>query len=116
VFPTTFESLEANLFCWEKVLQFPACRFAVDEPDLVTEEFVAKENVNYCKDVSVSAGANADNKTVKRSNLPSPPQEEEPSKVIQRRPLTFDPLPPAEETKDVQLTATNNQAKLMHWH
>jgi hypothetical protein len=78
-FATTFTSLEANFFCWEKVLKFPGCRLAIDEPDLIPEEFVAEENVNYCKDASASEGANAGNNMVKTSNLPSPPQEEEPS-------------------------------------
>jgi hypothetical protein len=53
---------------------------------------------------------------VKTANLPSPPQQEEPSKVTQLRPLTFDPSPPTEEAKDVQLSAANKQAKLMQWH
>jgi hypothetical protein len=81
-FANTFEALKANFFHREKVLQFPGHRLAVDEPDLVPEEFVAKENINCCKDVTVSEGINADIKTVKTSNLPLPPQEEEPSKVI----------------------------------
>jgi hypothetical protein len=51
---------------------------------------------------------------VKAANLPSP-QQEEPSKVTQQGPLTFDPLPPTEEAKDVQLSAANKQAKLMQW-
>ncbi len=75
-----------------------------------------EENVNYQKDVSASEGANADNRMVKMSNLPSPPQEEESSKVIQQGPLTFDPLPPTVEAKDVQLLAVNDQAKLMQWN
>ncbi len=82
-FATTFESLEANFFCPEKALRFPGRRLAIDEPNLVTEEFVAEKNTNYCKDVSASEGVNADNKMVKLSNLPLPPHEEEPSKVIQ---------------------------------
>jgi hypothetical protein len=53
---------------------------------------------------------------VKTPNLPSPPHQEEPSKVIQQGPLTFDPSPPTEEAKDIQLAAVNNQAKLMRWH
>jgi hypothetical protein len=59
---------------------------------------------------------NVDNKTVKTSYLPSPSQQEEPSRVIRRGPLTFDPTPPTKEASDVQLTAATNQAKLMHWH
>ena len=79
------------------------------------EEFVAEENVNYWKDALASEGANADNRTMKTTNLPLP-QQEEPSKVTQQGPLTFDPLPPTEEAKDVQLSAANKQAELMQWH
>jgi hypothetical protein len=82
-FANTFEALKANFFRQEKVLQFPGHRLAVDEPNLVPEEFVAEENVNYCKDMSASEGVNADNKMVKNFNLPLPPQDEEPSTVIQ---------------------------------
>jgi hypothetical protein len=98
------------------VLQFPGCRHAIDEPDLVPEEFVAEENVNYCKDVSASEGVNVDDKTVKTFNFPLPPQDEEPSEVVQQGPLTFDPLPPTEEGEDIQLTAADDQAELMPWH
>jgi hypothetical protein len=49
---------------------------------------------------------------VKMANLLLP-QQEEPSKVTQRGPLTFDPSPPTKEAKDVQLLAANKQAKLM---
>jgi hypothetical protein len=76
-FATTFEALEANFFRREKVLQYPGRRRTVDEPDLVPEEFVVEENVNYCKDMSASEGVNTDDKMAKTSNLPSPPQDEE---------------------------------------
>jgi hypothetical protein len=66
--------------------------------------------------MSASEGANADNRIVKMANLPLPPQQEEPSGVIRQGPLTFNPSPPTEEAKDVQLKAANNQAKLMQWH
>jgi hypothetical protein len=115
-FATTFEALKAPFFQQEKVLQFPGCGRTINEPNLVPEEFVAEENVNYCKDVLASEVANTDNKTVKTSNLQSPPQQEEPSRVIQQGPLTIDPLPPTVEAKDVQLVSANNQAKLMQWH
>jgi hypothetical protein len=52
---------------------------------------------------------------VKMFNFPLPPQEEEPSKVIQQGPHTFDPLPLTEGT-GVQLVAADNQAELMRWH
>jgi hypothetical protein len=87
-----------------------------DEPALVPEEFVAEENLNYKKNMSVNEGVDSDIDTVKTSNLPAPPNEEPPSQAIRRGPLTFDPSPPTEEEEDVHLAATNNQAKLMHWH
>jgi hypothetical protein len=96
-FATTFESMEALFFRWERVLQFPGHGCTIDEPKLVPEEFVAEENVNYWKDVSGSEGANAGNRRVKAANLPSPPQQEEPSKVTRRGPLTFDPSPLTKE-------------------
>jgi hypothetical protein len=80
---TSFEAHKAIFFCREKVLQFPGCRCAVDEPDLIPEEFVAEDNINYCKEVLASEGVNSDDKMVKTSNLPLPPQDEKPSKVIQ---------------------------------
>jgi hypothetical protein len=66
--------------------------------------------------VSASEGANADDRTVKMANLPSPPQQEEASKATRQGPLTFDPSPLTKEAKDVQLSAANKQAKLMRWH
>ncbi len=56
-FATTFEALEAPFFQQEKVLQFPGRGCTINEPDLVPEELVAEENVNYCKDVLASEGA-----------------------------------------------------------
>jgi hypothetical protein len=70
---------------------------------------MAEENVNYWKDVSASEGANADNRMVKTANLPLPLMQEERSRVIRQGPLTFDPSPPTNEAKDVQLSATNKQ-------
>jgi hypothetical protein len=115
-FATTFEAMEAPFFQQEKVLQFQGQGCTVDKPDLVPEEFVAEENVNYWKDVLASEGANADNRMVKTANSPSPPLQEEPSRVTQRGPLTFDPSPPTKEVEDVQLSAADKQAKLMQWH
>jgi hypothetical protein len=68
------------------------------------------------KDVSASEEANTDDRTVKMSNLPLPSHQEEPSKVIQQGPLTFDPPPPTVAAKDIQLAAANDQAELMRWH
>jgi hypothetical protein len=116
-FASTFEALEAPYFRRETVLQYdPGHRYTDDESVLVPEEFVAEENINFHKDVSVSEGVNADNETVKTSNLLLPPQDEDPSETIHRGPLTFDPLPQLKEGEDIQLAATNNQAKLMCWH
>jgi hypothetical protein len=81
-FATTFKAMEAPFFQREMVLQFPGRGRTIDKPSLVPEEFVAEENVNNQKDMSASEEANADNRTVKAVNLPSPPQEEEPLRVI----------------------------------
>jgi hypothetical protein len=108
--------MEVAFFQREKVLQFQGQGCAVNKPELVPEEFVAEENVNYRKDVSASKGANADDRTVKTASLPLPPLQEEPSRVTQQGPLTFDPSPPTEEAEDLQLLAANKQAKLMQLH
>jgi hypothetical protein len=65
--------------------------------DIVPEEFVAEENLNYDKEVSVDEGVSENDETIKTSNLPSPPADESPSEVIRRSPLTFDPSPHQEE-------------------
>ncbi len=114
-FTTTFEAMEAPFFQQERGLQFPGRGRTVNEPKLVPEEFVEEENLNYQKNISASEGPNADNRTVKTANSPSP-QQEEPSKVTQQGPLTFDPSPPTKEATVVQLSAADKQAKLMRWH
>ncbi len=113
-FAATFEAMEAPYFRQEKVFEFPGCRDLMD--NIVPEEFVAEENLNYGKEVSVDEGASEDNKTAKTSNLPSPPVDESPSEVIRRGPLIFDPLPSQEEGEDTQLIAADDQTELMHWH
>jgi len=85
----------------------------MDDIELVPEEFVAEENLNYNKEVSVDEGVSEDDKTMKMSNLPPPPADENPSKAIRLGPLTFDPLPPQEEGEDTQLAAADNHTKLM---
>jgi hypothetical protein len=115
-FATTFEAMEAPFFQQERVLQFPGWGRTINEPKLVPEEFVAEKNINYRKYVSASEGANADDRIVKRANLPSPPLQEEPSWVTRQGPLTFGLSPPTEEAKDIQLLAADKQAKLMQWH
>jgi hypothetical protein len=87
-----------------------------DKPAFAPEEFVAEENLNFEKEVSVDEGVESDNETVKTSNLPAPPDDELPSEAIRRGPLTFDPLPPTEEGEDVHLATADNQAELMQWH
>jgi hypothetical protein len=84
--------------------------------NIVPEKFVAEENLNYNKEVSVDEGGSEDDKTIKTSNLPYPPADESPSKVIRHGPLTFDPSPHQEEGEDTQLAAASNQTKLMRWH
>jgi hypothetical protein len=113
-FATPFKALKAPFFRQERVLQFPGRGRTINEPELVPEEFVAEENVNYWKDVSAGEGANADNRTVWTANLPLP-QQEDPSKVTRQGPLTFNPSPPTKEAEGIQLSAANKQAKLMQW-
>ena len=115
-FATTCEALEAPYYRKETVLQYPRHNLMDDEPALIPEEFVAKENLNYKKNMSVNKGADSDDDTVKTSNLPAPPNDKPPSQAIQRGPLTFDPSPPMEEGEDVHLAAANNQAELIQWH
>jgi hypothetical protein len=73
--------MEVPSFQQERVLHFPGHGPTIHQPELVPEEFVVEENVNYWKDMSASEGANADDRMVKTANLPLPPQQEEPSKV-----------------------------------
>jgi hypothetical protein len=114
-FATPFEAMAAPFFRRERVLQFPGRARTVNKPEFVPEEFMAEENVYYQKNVSASEGANADDRMVKTANLPLP-QQEEPSKVTQQGPLTFNPLPPTKESEVVQLSAADEQAELMQWH
>jgi len=112
-FSTTFEALEASYYRKETVLQYPGRYLMDNEPALVPEEFVAEENLNYDKDMSVNEGVDSDDDTVKTSNLPAPPNDEPPSQSIRRGPLTFAPSPPMEEGEDVHLAAADDKAKLM---
>ncbi len=115
-FATTFEAMEASYFRREKVLEYPGRRDLMDNIELVPEEFVTEENLNYNKEVSVNEGVSEDNKTMKMSNLPPPSVDKNPSEAIRHSPPTFDPLPPHEESEDTQLAATDNHTKLMRWH
>jgi hypothetical protein len=114
VFAATFEAMEAPFFQREKVLEFPGRRDLMD--NIVPEVFIAEENLNYNKEVSVNEGVSEDDETIKTSNLSPPPVDESPSEVIRRGPLTFDFSPSQEEGEDTQLAAANDQTKLMHWH
>jgi hypothetical protein len=113
-FTATFKAMEAPYFQREKVLEFPGCRDLMD--DIVPEEFIAEENLNYNKKVSVNEGVSEDDKSIKTSNLPPPPADESPSEVIRRGPLIFDPRPSGDEGEDTQLAAADNQTKLMRRH
>jgi hypothetical protein len=115
-FAATFKAMEAPYFQREKVLEFPGCRDLIDNIELVPEEFVVEENVNYNKEVSVNEGVSEDDETIKTSNLPPPPADKNPSEAIRRGPLTFNPSPPQEEGEDTQLATANNQTKMMRWH
>jgi hypothetical protein len=115
-FATTFEAMEAPYFQWEKVLELSSHRDLMDDIELVPEEFIVEENLNYNTEVSVNEGVSEDNETIKTSNLPPPHADENPSRAIRCGPLTFNPLPPQEEGKDTQLAAADDQTKLMCWH
>jgi hypothetical protein len=85
--------------------------------DIVPEEFVPEENLNYNKEPLVDEGVTEDNKTIRTLNLPPPPPaDESPSETIRHGPLTFDPLPQHEEGEDTQLAAADDRTKLMRWH
>ena len=62
---TTFEAMEALYFRQEKVLEYPGNRDLMDNIDLVPKEFVAEENLNYKKEVSVDEGVTENDETIK---------------------------------------------------
>jgi len=81
-FATTFEALKASYYRKETVLQYPG-RYPMDnQPALVPEEFVAKENLNYNKGISVDEGVKSDDEMVETSNLQAPPNDGPPSEAI----------------------------------
>jgi hypothetical protein len=55
-FAATFKAMEAPYFQREKVLEFPGRRDLMDNIELVPEEFVPEENLNYDKEGSVNEG------------------------------------------------------------
>jgi hypothetical protein len=85
---------------------------------LSREDFIAKENLLLDKQQkSVNEGVTEDDETIQTANLPPPPANDEPHPSVARRgALTFGPSPPLEEDEEFQLTAADNQAKLMRWH
>jgi len=106
--------MEAPFFRRETTLQLPRPRFPREY--LIPEEFVAEEDLHRGEKKSVDA-ANKDDDTVRTSNLPPPPVEENPSdESIRRGPLTFDPNPPEAKEEDSPLSAADDQAELMCWH
>jgi hypothetical protein len=113
-FVATFEAMEALFFRREATLQLT--RSQLPREYVIPEEFVAEEDLHRGEKNSVNA-ATEDDDTVRTSNLPSPPVEEDPSdKSIQRGALTFDPNPPEAEEEDSPLSAADDQADLMRWH
>jgi hypothetical protein len=90
-FAATFEAMEAPYFRREKVLEFPGCRDLMD--NIVPEEFVAEENLNYDKEVSVDEGVSEDNETIKTSNLPPPPATRTHPRSSAAAPLPSTPHP-----------------------
>jgi hypothetical protein len=97
-FAATLEAMEAPYFQRERVLQFPGRRDLMD--DIVSEEFVMEENLNYDKEASVDEGNTEDNKTIKTLNLPPPPPaDKSPSKTIR---LVPSPLTPCLTKKRVK--------------
>ncbi len=91
----------------------------VQGPDgnIVPEEFVVEENLNYDKEGLVNEGVMENNETIRMLNLPPPPNaDESSSETICHGPLTFDPLPHQEEGEDTQLATADDQTELMRWH
>jgi hypothetical protein len=69
MFATTFEAQEAPYLCRETVLQYPGYRQMNKKAALVSEEFIAEENVNYEKSMSVNEGVNEGKDTVITDNF-----------------------------------------------
>jgi hypothetical protein len=80
----------------------------MDDKELVPGEFVAEENLNYKKGISVDDAVESDDETVQTSKLLASPEEESPSEGICCRPLIFDPSSPLDDGEDVHLAAANN--------
>jgi hypothetical protein len=115
-FVNTFQALEAPFFTRERVLQVPGRRWLDGMPPL-PEEFVAKENINYCKDTAVhERDVCEDYKTLLARNLPPPSELAAHPDVTRHDALTFDPSPPLEEEDEYSVAAPDDKAELMCWH
>ena len=112
-FAATFEAMEAPFFWRETTLQLPGPWFPREY--IIPKEFVAEEDLHQGKKKSAD-GANKKDDTVRTSNLPPPPVEEDPSdESIRRGSLTFYPNPPEAKKEDSPLSAADDQAELMRW-
>jgi hypothetical protein len=77
---------------------------------------MAKEDLHQGEKKSIDM-VDKDDDTVRTSNLPPPPIEEDPSNdSIQQGPLTFDPNPPQSKEEGSPLAANEDRAELMHSH
>ncbi len=108
---------KAPFFSREHVLQLPGRRW-LDSIAPATEEFVAKENVNFGKgDKQASEGVvHADDDTVPAANLPPPPELAPHPDLLRHDALTFDPSPVLKDDNEYSIAAPDNQAELMRWH
>ncbi len=115
-FINTFQAMEAPFFACKHVLQVPSHRWLDGAPPL-PEEFGAKENINYHKDMMVSEGdVHKDDKTLLASSLSPPPKLAAHPNVTHCNAPTFDPSPPLEEENKYSAAAPGDKAELMHCH
>jgi hypothetical protein len=115
-FVNTFQVLEAPFFAHERVFQVPGHCWLDGAPS-PSKEFVAEENINYHKDMTVSEGdVCEDDKTLLTSNLPPPPKLDAHPDITRCNALIFNPSPPLEEEDEYSVTAPDDQAEWMRWH
>jgi hypothetical protein len=111
LFAATFKATEAPFFRRKTTLQLPGPWFPREY--VIPKEFVAEEDLHRGEKKSVDA-ANEKDDTVRTSNLPFPPVEEDPSdESICRGSLTFYPNPPEAKKEDSPLSAADDPAELM---
>ncbi len=104
-FVNTFQALEAPFFACEHDLQVPGHCWLNGMPP-PPEEFVAKKNINYHKDMMVRKGVvREDDETLLASNLPPPSKLAAHPNVTCCDALTFDPSPPLEEEDEYSVAA-----------